>query len=116
MQEIYQEKDYSTRGTDLDSLARLTNETDSTLKKQASLLLVNADTDGVVRVNDTTRSVDKSNTIVASYKNYYLHSAFQPIFSISHRCPVGYEGLIRAQTAEMLPPFSTRSFFRGRNE
>jgi EAL domain-containing protein (putative c-di-GMP-specific phosphodiesterase class I) len=32
----------------------------------------------------------------ATYKNLTLTSAFQPIFSISHRRPVGYEGLLRA--------------------
>ena len=34
------------------------------------------------------------------YKQYKLHSAFQPIISIPHRRPVGYEGLIRAHTDE----------------
>jgi len=34
------------------------------------------------------------------YKHYRLHSAFQPIISIPHRRPVGYEGLVRAHTDE----------------
>ena len=35
-----------------------------------------------------------------SYRGYCLESAFQPILSISHRRPVGYEGLIRAKREE----------------
>ena len=32
-----------------------------------------------------------------------ITSAFQPIFSITHRRPVGYEGLMRAQTDTGVP-------------
>ena len=35
--------------------------------------------------------------ITATYRDIDLHSSFQPIFSISHRRPVGFEGLIRCQ-------------------
>ena len=36
----------------------------------------------------------------ADYDNLILSSAFQPIFSIAHRKPVGYEGLLRAYDSE----------------
>ena len=39
----------------------------------------------------------------ADYHHFTLSSHFQPIFSISHRRPVGYEGLIRAVDAEQRP-------------
>lgn len=45
----------------------------------------------------------------ADYHHFTLSSHFQPIFSISHRRPVGYEGLIRAVDAEQRPPFATRT-------
>ena len=35
--------------------------------------------------------------VSADYRQLTLNSHFQPIFSISHRRPVGFEGLIRAQ-------------------
>lgn len=35
--------------------------------------------------------------VSADYRQLMLNSHFQPIFSISHRRPVGFEGLIRAQ-------------------
>jgi len=38
--------------------------------------------------------------IMSNYKNYQLHSAFQPIISVAHRRAVGYEGLIRAETSD----------------
>lgn len=38
--------------------------------------------------------------VVARFGGYVLNSAFQPIYSVSHRRPVGYEGLLRARTAD----------------
>lgn len=38
--------------------------------------------------------------IGAQLGQYLLSSAFQPIYSISHRRPVGYEGLLRARTLD----------------
>ncbi|MCF7972045.1 MAG: EAL domain-containing protein [Methylococcaceae bacterium] len=97
---FFKQQDNSTNGTDLDSLACLANESRSGLSQQDSVLLVNTNTVEVANVKDTIRSAHISNPITAGYKNYCLHSAFQPIFSIAHRRPVGYEGLIRVQTAE----------------
>ena len=37
------------------------------------------------------------------YHGYTLESAFQPILSISHRRPIGYEGLIRAKSKDNEP-------------
>lgn len=36
------------------------------------------------------------NNFIANFRGYKLFSAFQPIFSLSHKRVVGYEGLIRA--------------------
>ncbi|WP_455380751.1 EAL domain-containing protein [Acidihalobacter prosperus] len=33
---------------------------------------------------------------VSNFGDYHLHSVFQPIYSISHRRPIGYEALVRA--------------------
>ena len=41
--------------------------------------------------------------VTADYHHLTLSSHFQPIFSISHRRPVGYEGLIRAVDTEKQP-------------
>ena len=41
--------------------------------------------------------------VTADYHHLTLSSHFQPIFSISHRRPVGYEGLIRAVDTEQQP-------------
>jgi len=93
----YHPKDkLSNESSELNQLSPLTDEPDTSLMLNASLAEVTS-------TNDTIRSTHESNAVVANYKNYLLHSAFQPIFSIAHRCPVGYEGLIRAQTAELLP-------------
>jgi len=46
----------------------------------------------------------KVTTVISEgYREYQLHSAFQPIISIPHRRSVGYEGLIRAYTDEGKP-------------
>jgi EAL domain-containing protein (putative c-di-GMP-specific phosphodiesterase class I) len=37
-----------------------------------------------------------------SFRDYTIASAFQPIFSLSHRSPVGYEALCRARSIEGL--------------
>ncbi len=41
--------------------------------------------------------------VTADYHHLTLSSHFQPIFSISHRRPVGYEGLIRAVDPQKHP-------------
>jgi len=48
---------------------------------------------------------------LALYNNMRLHSVFQPIFSLSHRRIVGYEGLLRASTdgGEELAPYQAFS-------
>lgn len=38
-----------------------------------------------------------------TFRDYSIASAFQPIFSVAHRSPVGYEGLCRAQSVEGRP-------------
>lgn len=38
-----------------------------------------------------------------TFRDYTIASAFQPIFSLSHRNPVGYEGLCRASSADGVP-------------
>lgn len=40
--------------------------------------------------------VNKSNELEAFFYGSRLHSNFQPIYSLSHRRPIGYEGLLRA--------------------
>ncbi|EMR12366.1 hypothetical protein MPL1_10542 [Methylophaga lonarensis MPL] len=44
--------------------------------------------------------------VTTEYQGLTLSSHFQPIFSISHRRPVGYEGLLRASTdsGALIPP------------
>lgn len=39
----------------------------------------------------------------AQFRDFTIASAFQPIFSLSHRNPVGYEALCRARTADGMP-------------
>lgn len=39
----------------------------------------------------------------AAFRAYRLHSAFQPIFSLSHRRPVGFEALVRPQLGANIP-------------
>ncbi len=38
--------------------------------------------------------------VAGSFQDYTIASAFQPIFSLSHRHPVGYEALCRARAAD----------------
>jgi EAL domain-containing protein (putative c-di-GMP-specific phosphodiesterase class I) len=45
-------------------------------------------------------SSNEQGFITADYDNLSLSSAFQPIFSIAHRRPVGYEALLRARDSE----------------
>lgn len=42
----------------------------------------------------------ESGRTVATYRDIQLRSAFQPIFSLAHRRPVGYEGLLRAYSGD----------------
>lgn len=48
-------------------------------------------------------STDDKGRISASFRDFTLASAFQPIFSLSHRNPVGYEALCRASAADTTP-------------
>lgn len=41
--------------------------------------------------------------VSAEFRDYSITSAFQPIFSLSHRHPVGYEALCRAKSADGMP-------------
>lgn len=57
----------------------------------------------------STVSDKQRNLLVsANYRQLTLNSHFQPIFSISHRRPVGFEGLIRSQNqqGESLSPLT----------
>ncbi len=45
----------------------------------------------------------ESGRAVSFYRNFKLNSAFQPIFSLAHRRPVGYEALLRAYAPDGLP-------------
>lgn len=49
-------------------------------------------------VNDRVRAGGAG--VVGEFRDYTLASAFQPIFSLSHRNPVGYEALCRASTSD----------------
>ena len=44
--------------------------------------------------------------VTGAFRDYTITSAFQPIFSLSHRNPVGYEALCRARSADdlVVPP------------
>lgn len=46
---------------------------------------------------------DHDRRIRAPFRDYTLTSAFQPIFSLSHKNPVGYEALCRANAADGSP-------------
>jgi len=46
---------------------------------------------------------DMSVPLTKQYQGSVLNSHFQPIYSIAHRCAVGYEGLIRAQRRDGMP-------------
>jgi EAL domain-containing protein (putative c-di-GMP-specific phosphodiesterase class I) len=54
---------------------------------------------------------------IASYGDLTLSNVFQPIFNLSHSCPIGYEALLRAHDPEgnNVPPMAVlnRSFSRG---
>ncbi|MFM0097145.1 EAL domain-containing protein [Paraburkholderia nemoris] len=54
---------------------------------------------------------------VARFGELTLSSTFQPIFNLSHKCPIGYEALLRARDPsgnEVPPPeVLNRSFARG---
>jgi EAL domain-containing protein (putative c-di-GMP-specific phosphodiesterase class I) len=44
-------------------------------------------------------SQDDDGRVTGSFQDYRLASAFQPIFSLSHGSPVGYEALCRARSS-----------------
>lgn len=56
---------------------------------------------GFGAVNERVRA--GSDGVVGSFKDCTLASAFQPIFSLSHRNPVGYEALCRATSPDGSP-------------
>ncbi|MBM7555772.1 EAL domain-containing protein [Halanaerobacter jeridensis] len=39
----------------------------------------------------------ENNKLVATFKNYTLYTALQPIFSLAHKRVIGYEGLVRVK-------------------
>lgn len=43
---------------------------------------------------------DRPNRVTGLFRDFMISSAFQPIFSLSHRDPVGYEALCRPANAE----------------
>ena len=51
-------------------------------------------------VSESVPEKHNSLYVSADYRQLTLSSHFQPIFSISHRRPVGFEGLIRAQSRQ----------------
>jgi EAL domain-containing protein (putative c-di-GMP-specific phosphodiesterase class I) len=60
--------------------------------------------------DQVTYSIDDSG-YTASYRDFELSSSFQPIYSISHGQPVGYEGLIRAKNETTNTPCSPLELF-----
>jgi EAL domain-containing protein (putative c-di-GMP-specific phosphodiesterase class I) len=52
-------------------------------------------------INDRI-SLANEDRVTGLFRNYTVASAFQPIFSLSHRNPVGYEALCRARSADGL--------------
>ncbi|OYY45373.1 MAG: hypothetical protein B7Y56_05475 [Gallionellales bacterium 35-53-114] len=60
-----------------------------------------------------------SNTeVIGHHKGLRLTSHFQPIFSLVHKRPVGYEALLRAQdrTGKNIPPLAIFNMVRGEEE
>ena len=57
-------------------------------------------------IEAATQSMDTE--VIGHYKDLRLMSHFQPIFSLVHKRPVGYEGLLRArnQKGNNIPPLS----------
>ncbi len=57
-------------------------------------------------IEAATQSVD--GRVTGHYKNLRLSSSFQPIYSLVHKRPVGYEALLRAQNQENnnVPPLT----------
>jgi EAL domain-containing protein (putative c-di-GMP-specific phosphodiesterase class I) len=47
--------------------------------------------------------IGKSGQVTAQFRDFNIASAFQPIFSLSHRSPVGYEALCRARAPDDTP-------------
>jgi len=45
-------------------------------------------------------SLGDESRVTGSFRDYTIASAFQPIFSLSHRNPVGYEALCRARSID----------------
>jgi EAL domain-containing protein (putative c-di-GMP-specific phosphodiesterase class I) len=48
-------------------------------------------------------NIGSSGRVTAPFRDFNVASAFQPIFSLSHRSPVGYEALCRASAADGTP-------------
>ena len=63
----------------------------------------NADIDTPSGKIESLIRIQHDNTAAAEFKTLQLTSAFQPIFSLVHRKPVGYEALLRARTAQGAP-------------
>lgn len=54
--------------------------------------------------------------VTGMFRDFTIDSAFQPIFSLSHRNPVGYEALCRAKTAEGISVSPLELFDQVKNE
>ena len=56
--------------------------------------------------------------VIGHHKELRLTSHFQPIFSLVHKRPVGYEALLRAQdaTGKNIPPLAIFNRVRGEEE
>lgn len=48
-------------------------------------------------------NIASNGRVTAPFRDFNVASAFQPIFSLSHRSPVGYEALCRASAADGTP-------------
>lgn len=58
------------------------------------------DEDSAMKVYQDSSYVTSNGAYEARFKGIELHSNFQPIFSLSHRKPIGYEGLLRGRGSD----------------
>ena len=66
-------------------------------------------------VNDHV-SVKNKDRVTGSFRDYTIASVFQPIFSLSHKNPVGYEALCHAKSAAGFPVSSLALFGQAQSE
>src|SRR5450759_4505908 len=62
---------------------------------------MNSQTYDFSAINDRI-SLANEGRVTGSFRDYAITSAFQPIFSLSHSDPVGYEARCRARSADGL--------------